>query len=261
MPPPFNINETSPAPSSLISSFPADEQSNRATIEDWLSYISDPATGMIRSSVLPPSGTAEIETGSKVLFVQTAAPTGWTKDVTHNNKALRIVNGTAGTGGSVAFTTAFTSQTPAGTIAGTVSTGTNSATTDTGTVGSHGLTTAEMPSHSHSFSASTSGAGAHNHSLSHQVLTTDTSTGSNNSGANGSSFSHMFSETTSSVGDHAHSVSGTTGAAGSGNGHNHTLTMNAHTHTITMNSHTHTFTGSALDLTVAYVDVIICTRN
>ena len=74
--------------------------------------------------------------GTKMLFVQTAAPTGWTKDTTYNNYALRIVSGTAGTGGSVAFTTAFASQTPTGTI------GTSGATT---------ITTAQMPSHLHGY--------------------------------------------------------------------------------------------------------------
>jgi microcystin-dependent protein len=64
-----------------------------------------------------------------MLFVQTAAPTGWTKSTTHDNKALRIVSGTASTGGSVAFTTAFASGLSAG------------ATT---------LSTAQMPSHNHS---------------------------------------------------------------------------------------------------------------
>ena len=64
-----------------------------------------------------------------MLFVQTAAPSGWTKSTTHDNKALRIVSGSAGTGGSVAFTTAFASGLSAG------------ATT---------LSTAQMPSHSHS---------------------------------------------------------------------------------------------------------------
>lgn len=57
-----------------------------------------------RTDLGVPSGTA-------MLFQQTAAPTGWTKDTTHNNKALRIVSGAAGTGGSAAFTTAFASRT------------------------------------------------------------------------------------------------------------------------------------------------------
>jgi hypothetical protein len=69
--------------------------------------------------------------GTVMLFVQTAAPTGWTKSTTHNNKALRVVSGSAGSGGSVAFTTAFASQSASG------------------TVGSTTLTTAQMPSHRH----------------------------------------------------------------------------------------------------------------
>jgi hypothetical protein len=65
------------------------------------------------ASALPTFQTASgFDSGTKMLFVQTAAPTGWTKDtVNNNNKALRIVTGTASTGGSVAFTTAFASQT------------------------------------------------------------------------------------------------------------------------------------------------------
>lgn len=85
------------------------------------------------SSVIP-SGTA-------MLFAQSAAPTGFTKSTTHNDKALRVVSGTAGSGGSAAFTTAF--GTPA--VSGSVSV--------TGTVAGHTLTTAEIPSHTHAFTA------------------------------------------------------------------------------------------------------------
>lgn len=70
-------------------------------------------------------------TGTVMLFVQTAAPTGWTKSTTHDNKALRVVSGSAGTGGSVAFTTAFTTQAASGTVGATT------------------LTLAQIPSHSH----------------------------------------------------------------------------------------------------------------
>jgi len=48
--------------------------------------------------------------GTALLFQQTSAPTGWTKSTTHNDKALRVVSGAASSGGSVAFTSAFTSQ-------------------------------------------------------------------------------------------------------------------------------------------------------
>jgi hypothetical protein len=69
--------------------------------------------------------------GTKMMFVQTAAPTGWTKDTTHDNKALRVVSGTASSGGTVAFTTAFASKAVSG------------------TVGSTTLTTAQIPTHRH----------------------------------------------------------------------------------------------------------------
>jgi hypothetical protein len=47
-------------------------------------------------------------------FFQASAPTGWTQNTTHNDKALRVVSGTgAGSGGSIAFTSAFpTAVTP-----------------------------------------------------------------------------------------------------------------------------------------------------
>lgn len=66
--------------------------------------------------------------GTKMLFVQTNAPTGWTKDTDQNDKALRIVSGTATTGGTSPFSTVFARTT-----------------TD-----NHTLTVAQMPAHSHS---------------------------------------------------------------------------------------------------------------
>ena len=83
-------------------------------------------------AAFPPSGTA-------MLFVQTTAPTGWTKSTTHDNKALRVVSGTASSGGTVAFTTAFASQTT--------------------TIGNTTLTASQIPSHTHSFSTQTGTAG------------------------------------------------------------------------------------------------------
>lgn len=63
------------------------------------------------SSVYVAIGTLSAPSGTKMLFQQTAAPTGWTKDTTHNNKALRLVTGTVSTGGSTAFTSVFTART------------------------------------------------------------------------------------------------------------------------------------------------------
>lgn len=278
MPPPFNINENSPAASSLISSYPADEQSNRAEIEEWLSYISDPATGMIRESVLPPSSDSAIPTGSKMLFIQTAAPTGWTKDITHNNKALRLVNGTAGTGGTANFTDVFTSRTPTGTNASVAVTGTTDATTQggtignttsTGTVGGTAITLAQMAPHGHNVSVFgvTDAQGSHSH-----TVPTSGSVGSSSASAVSGVGAVTNNTTTSVAGSHQHNVSSTGSAdvQGSGQTHTHSLTMNAHNHTFTGNSHTHsftaaththTFTGAAMDFAVAYVDAIIATKD
>lgn len=49
----------------------------------------------------------EFPSGTLMLFQQTTAPTGWTKQTTHNNKALRVVSGAAGSAGATAFTTVF----------------------------------------------------------------------------------------------------------------------------------------------------------
>ena len=57
------------------------------------------------------ASTATFPTGTSMPFQQTAAPTGWTKSTTHDNKALRVVSGTASSGGSTAFTSVFAART------------------------------------------------------------------------------------------------------------------------------------------------------
>jgi len=48
-----------------------------------------------------------LSTGTRMSFNQTAAPTGWTKDITAamNDSIMRIVTGNVGSGGSTAFST------------------------------------------------------------------------------------------------------------------------------------------------------------
>jgi hypothetical protein len=79
------------------------------------------------------TGVQPFPSGTLMLFQQTASPTGWTKQTDHNNKALRVVSGNAGSGGSVAFTTAFTSRTPSGTVGNTT------------------LSTTQIPAHNHTY--------------------------------------------------------------------------------------------------------------
>ena len=40
-----------------------------------------------------------IPRGSQMLFFNATAPVGWAKSITHNDKAIRIVNGTGGGAG------------------------------------------------------------------------------------------------------------------------------------------------------------------
>jgi hypothetical protein len=84
------------------------------------------------------AAAAAFDSGTVMLFGQTAAPTGWTKDTSNfNNSGLRVVTGTASSGGSVDFTTAFASQTPSGTVS------------VSGSAGNTTLSTPQIPSHTH----------------------------------------------------------------------------------------------------------------
>jgi len=81
--------------------------------------------------------------GTVMLFAQTNAPTGFTKDTSNfNNSALRVVTGSASSGGSVDFTTAFASQTPSGSVSVTIS-------SISGSAGNTTLSTPQIPSHTH----------------------------------------------------------------------------------------------------------------
>lgn len=84
-------------------------------------------------------GTVPAPTGTKMLFAQSAAPTGWTKDTTHNDKTIRVVTGTASSGGSNSFSSAFSNITPSGSVTTSV----------TGSVQNHTLTVNQIPAHSH----------------------------------------------------------------------------------------------------------------
>ena len=134
------------------------------------------------------AAAAAFSSGTLMLFQQTTAPTGWTKQTTHDNKALRVVSGTASSGGTTAFTTVFANQTPTITTSGFSA----SATT---------LSTAQMPSHNHIAPWSPASYG-----------TSQGHTGSNyvNWGLQGGNDLDVFAYTSSagSGGSHTHSISG-----------------------------------------------------
>jgi hypothetical protein len=133
-----------------------------------------------------------LPTGTTMLFVQSAAPAGWTKSTTHDDKALRIVSGTGGgSGGSSPFSTVFGKTATDGTT----------------------LTSATIPSHNHATTEV-----AH----SHTVSAGDVFTGPSGAYAIGSggppSASANSTKTTSSV-----STGLTINNAGSGGAHTHPM--------------------------------------
>lgn len=162
--------------------------------------------------------------GTRKIFFQASAPTGWTQVTTLNDRALRVVSGTGGgTGGSLSFTTVLSSS--AGNLQTTVN--------DTfpvgippgvaSNVGNHTLSLTELPDHAHtSLFTPSGGSGA---------------TPFSNAGGRlvfGSSATGTMNESTGG-GAHNHPFSGST----------------------TINQ---TVSG-AINLAVDYVDVIICSLN
>lgn len=167
------------------------------------------------------SSNALVPSGTYMLFGQTSAPTGWTKITANNNAALRVVSGSASTGGTVDFTTAFASQGVSGTVGATT------------------LTSTQIPSHSHTFSGNTGTVSAdHTHTYSAQQPV-----GASGGGPVGLVGVNTGAITSGISQNHTHAYSGTTSNTGSGG------------------SHDHTFTGTAINLAVKYVDVIMATKD
>ena len=115
-----------------------------------------------------PSPASSFPAGTKMLFRQTAAPTGWTKDTTHDDKALRVVTGPVGSGGATAFSSVFgASKTTGSASPGSAShshTQRGAAAGSTGTVGSIRI---DISNTGDAGSTATDGAGSsHDHTLS-----------------------------------------------------------------------------------------------
>ncbi len=139
------------------------------------------------------AAAAAFDAGTRIGFQQTTAPTGWTKDTTAglNNSSMRIVTGSASSGGSVDFTTAFASQTPTGSVTITSVTGSAGATT---------LTTPQIPSHQHQVFATSNAYQLHAPAIYAANATQGTSApnprtrnGHTNSIGGGGSHDHPFS--------------------------------------------------------------------
>ena len=222
-----------------------------------------------------------IPTGSVMLFYQTAAPTGWTKLTTQNNKALRVVSGSGGgTGGSNTFTSTFaasravpllqhnhTANSSNQTANHSHSANANS---NAGNNGSH--THSFSDTHSHNVSGNSNNTGNHSHSTPTGLGDGDgksfLSVGDGQGGAGSGSNSG-----TSSNGGHSHNVSGntntanTSGNTGNTSNHSHNVNTNvsvgnnnaSHKHNITVSNNGSS--GASMDFAVSYIDVLICSKD
>ena len=223
-------------------------------------------TAYVRTAI---SEAQAFPSGTKMLFQQTAAPTGWTKQTSGvDNKALRVVSGTAGSGGSNAFSNTLASRsitansanaTQGGNISVANTTAGGNVSIDSastgGTVNSHTLTINEIPSHSHNIGLN-------------QHRGTNTNYRNNQAGLAGVSYINVNTRNYTSSGSFNTSNSGgggghSHGFTGGSHNHNGTLSGTAHTHnaTFTGSAHNHSISVTNLDMAVQYLDVIIAAKD
>ena len=180
------------------------------------------------------TGLAAFPSGTLMLFQQTAAPTGWTKQTTHDDKALRVVSGTVSSGGSTAFSTALAAPTVTGTVglSGDLGAG-NLSVSMSGSISNTTLSINQIPSHSHS-------------------EWIPVGQGTSNSGANNPSNGANAQKT----------LSRSTGGAGGGGAHNHGHNLSG---TLSGSPSTGNLSGSLSSATAAinvqYVDLIIAAKD
>jgi len=141
-------------------------------------------------------GRLTAESGTRMVFHQSSAPVGWTKDTSINDKAIRIVSGSVGSGGSLAFSTVFGRTSVDGAT----------------------LTDPYVPPHTHTGSGSTSLDGTHTHDYSgHEDGTAQPGGGAAVADDN------QVTRTSTSGGLHNHTYSFTTSSFGGGASHQHSM--------------------------------------
>lgn len=149
-----------------------------------------------------------LPSGTKLTFNQTNAPTGWTKETIHNDKALRVVSGAVGSGGSTAFSTAMGTPSVSGIvgISGSPAVG-NLAVSMSGNISGTTLSISTIPSHRHDTRRDTSGGFVGNAGNGLQNYSW------RNTGSFTGNASPVFSEGGSGSHNHGHNLSGTLNGA------------------------------------------------
>jgi hypothetical protein len=166
--------------------------------------------------------------GATMLFVQTSAPTGWTKVTTYNDRGLRCVSGSVSTGGVNTFSSTLTSKTLNGSLS------------LSGSAGSTTLTTPTIAAHVHPV------ANPGNNPDQERLMTrTPNPPGT----APYVEFSPTAPITTGSLSSSTYFPGGITGHPGTTTGHVHAVTNPS------------PFNYATYNFAVKYVDVILAIRN
>lgn len=245
------------------------------------------APGSITEDKLAASIDLGLESGTRLLFHQAAAPTGWTQDITgvYDDAGLKVVTGAGGGYNSgTAYSTVFASRTPTGSVSSTLTSLTLNNTVPTGTVSttlSGSTSTKNLGTKNTSYVAlSTSQMPAHTHFIARDVIVSNdnlTATGSN----------RFLAVETTAGGDTEYDLGGTgstpnvgvTSTTGGGASHRHSVTIGSHNHSLssgtatsifTGDAHTHTlntstivssFVGASMDFAVKNIEVILATKD
>jgi|TARA_R110000782_G_scaffold265543_1_gene359341 hypothetical protein len=153
------------------------------------------------------SGVGEFASGTKVAFVQSSAPTGFTIDTTAalTESALQIVTGSGGgTGGSDTFTTVLSGSKSATNASVPISVSGVSVDTSSLTIGATTLSTPTIASHTHSAPLGTAGGSPRSRKP----------VGFNGYGKGAGSFSNSM-DSEGGGGSHTHPISGSGALGGS----------------------------------------------
>lgn len=245
-------------PTGVISMNPA-SQLTKIIAGENITISPTTGVGEVTITYTPPArATDDFPIGTKMLFLNAAAPAGWAADGTNNDSTLRLVSGAGGgAAGTVAFSAAFTNITVTGTVAvsGTAGGNTSDATVSWsgsisvgGSVGATALSQGQIAGSSGQFgSAAGQNGGMFNYG--NGVFAAPGSTGPTGN-IGGQKFTNMNFAFGGSQ-SHTHSLTGSGSFSGGQSTHSHNWTGNI--------GGSGSFSGNTIDLAVKYVSAIQCT--
>lgn len=193
-----------------------------------------------------------IPPGSKTIFREPSAPAGWTLDGGYSNRTIRIVNNNGGSsGGQDGFSDVFTSKSISGNF-GNLNIPLSSASSNQVSLTPGGSISGNMSLQGSSITSASMGFHTHNYVFWTKGPIYIFEQPPNPIGAFGGDTNADFNNAMNSS---PHSHGGSVNASFSGNSGDH-----SHPTSGTFTADT-SFSGNSVNLSVQYVDVILCTKN